>query len=71
MMGLLIKLYQAVRVLDRKIHSWIIKIPRLFNWIKPKTDLELRDEYFAASKNLVDLERRMRVWENENLRGWH
>lgn len=69
-MIVVIKLYQAVRVLDRKIHSWIIKISRLFNWIKPKTTEEYRDEFFAEAQDLIDLERRMRVWENQNLKGW-
>ena len=43
---------------------------KLFNFIKPKSDLELRDEYFSESKSHADLERRMRVWENHNLKGW-
>lgn len=43
---------------------------KLFNFIKPKSDLELRDEYFSKAKSHADLERRMRVWENDNLRGW-
>ena len=53
----------------------------MIHWIKnffkgaaPKTMIEERDEYFANTKDLCDLERRMKAWEktsmNENLRGW-
>lgn len=42
----------------------------LFKSIRPMTELEERDAYYAEAKDLVDLERRMKAWENENLRGW-
>ena len=42
---------------------------KLFKFVKPKTEIELRDEYFSKAKSHADLERRMKVWENDNLRG--
>lgn len=62
--------YKAIRVLDYKIHFLVSKIPNLFNWIKPKTVEEYRDEFFSEAHDLIDLERRMKVWENQNLKGW-
>jgi len=35
----------------------------------PKTELQLRDEYLSESKDRVDLEYRMKRWEQRNLTG--
>ena len=43
---------------------------KLFNKVKPKSEIEYRDEWFAGSHNIAELERRMKVWENSNLKGW-
>ena len=43
---------------------------KLFNIAKPKSELEYRDEWFAGSDSITELERRMKVWENHNLKGW-
>jgi len=42
---------------------------KIWNTVRPKTDAEYRDEYLGAAKDHGDLERRLRITENGNLRG--
>ncbi len=44
-------------------------LKRFWNVIRPKTDAEYRDEYLGMAKDHGDLERRLRITENGNLRG--
>lgn len=45
-----------------------------YNMIRPKTRIELEEEYLSKSVDMVDLERRMKILErpptNPNLSGW-
>lgn len=45
-------------------------LSKVWNKIRPKTQLELQDEYLSQATDLADLERRMRYLQNHNLKGW-
>jgi hypothetical protein len=45
------------------------RILTFFSTMMPKTELQLRDEYLSESKDRVDLEYRMKRWEQRNLTG--
>ena len=45
------------------------RILTFFSTMVPKTELQLRDEYLSESKDRVDLEYRMKRWEQRNLTG--
>jgi len=48
----------------------IALIMKMFRKVTPKSENDYRDEWFAGSQNIAELERRMKVWENSNLKGW-
>lgn len=45
-------------------------IKAILNFFKPRSIEDLRDEYLAKSKDLVELERRQKQLINPNLQGW-
>jgi len=46
------------------------RIRKFYNIIRPKTQKELEHEWLSQSDSLEELERRMKVLENKNLKGW-
>jgi len=42
----------------------------VYKAIRPKTRRELEEDYLSESKDLTDLERRIKKLENNNLTGW-
>lgn len=45
-------------------------IKKVYNAIRPKPQRELEDEWLSQSGTLEELERRMKMLENKNLKGW-
>lgn len=47
-------------------------IKSIIKFFTPVSETQLRDNYFSKAHDRVDLEYRMKVWEqqNPNLKGW-
>jgi|TARA_X000001036_G_C20345190_1_gene670215 hypothetical protein len=45
-------------------------LKNIWNYIRPKSQRELQEEWLASSHDLVELEKRQKQLINPNLKGW-